>query len=89
MFSYEIYKISKNNFFYRTATVVASEVYSCFQRSPRQKPIGLSPCIPNLAEKGICCCKNPEAATPDALWKKAYSFVKKGSSIAKFLRTPI
>ena len=26
MFSYEIYKISKNTFFYRTATVATSEV---------------------------------------------------------------
>ena len=45
--------------------------------------------MPDLAEKGICCRKNPEAATVGALQKKAYSFIEKGSSTANFLRTTI
>ena len=45
--------------------------------------------ISDLAEKGICCHENPEAATAIFLSKKAYNFIKKVSSIAKFLRTPI
>ena len=35
----------------------------CFRRSPGQKPMRLSPYVLNLAEKGICCRENPEAAT--------------------------
>ena len=43
----------------------------------------------DATEKGISCRKNPEAATVGVLQKKAYNFIKKGSSIVKFLRTPI
>ena len=42
---------------------------------------------------GICCRENTEAVLVGLLEKKAYNLkkgsVKKGSSIAKFLRTPI
>ena len=37
MFSYEIYKISKNTFFYRTATVAASEVSLVFLKESEIK----------------------------------------------------
>ena len=33
--------------------------------------------IPDLAEKGICCRENPEAATIVVLLKKAYNFIEK------------
>ena len=39
--------------------------------------------IPDLVEKSICCPKNPETATVRVLKKKTYSFIKKGSSIAR------
>ena len=37
MFSYEIYKISKNTFFYRAATVATSEVYLVFLKQLETK----------------------------------------------------
>ena len=37
MFSCEIYEISKNTFFYRTATVAASEVELVFLKESRTK----------------------------------------------------
>ena len=42
MFSYEIYKISKNTFFIEQLQWVLLRFNSCFQRSPRQKPMRLS-----------------------------------------------
>ena len=33
--------------------------------------------IPDLAEKGISCRENPEAATLDVPQKKAYNFIEK------------
>ena len=43
MFSYEIYEISKNNFFIEQLQWLLLRFNSCFQRSPRQKPMRLSP----------------------------------------------
>ena len=37
MFSYEIYKISKNTFFYGTATVAASEILLVFSKESETK----------------------------------------------------
>ena len=37
MFSYEIYKIAKNSFFYRTAIVVAFEVKLAFSKESQTK----------------------------------------------------
>ena len=48
----------------------------------------LSP-FSDLAEKDICCHKNPEAATVAVMLKKVCNFIKKGFSVAKFLRTLI
>ena len=68
MFSYELYKISKNTFFYRAATVAASEVLTrVFKRVRDKNRRDCLQFIPHLAEKDICCRKNPQAATVDVL----------------------
>ena len=63
---------------------------SCFQRSPEQKPVRLS------AKNTKFCCKKVLAAPkiqkqpPQVLCRKRpTTFLERGSSIAKFLRTPI
>ena len=57
MFSYEIYKISKN--FWGLTRV--------FERVRDKNQCNCLQYIPHLAEKGICCRKNPEASTVGAL----------------------
>ena len=59
LFSYEIYKTCKNILFYRKnlcLTRVFKGVWDKNQCDYLQY-------IPDLAEKGICCRENPEAAT--------------------------
>ena len=68
MFSYEIYKISKNTSIYKTATVAVFWGLTRVFKTVRDK--NRCDClqyIPHLAEKGICCRKIPEASTVGAL----------------------
>ena len=89
MFSYEIYRISKKTFFIEQLSGCFWGLTGVFKGVRDKNQCGCLQRIPDLAEKVICCCKNPEAATVDALQKWAYSFIKTDSSIANFLRAPI
>ena len=89
MLSYEISKSAKNTFFIEQLQWLLLSLTRVFKGVRDKNQCDCLQCIPDLAEKGICCRKNPEAVTVDALLKCAYSFIKKGSSIAKLLRTPI
>ena len=63
MFSCEIYKISKNAFFYRAATVVG--LTRVFKGDWGKNWCECIQYIPDLAEKGISCRENAEVATLD------------------------
>ena len=67
MFSWEIYKISKNTFLYRAAREVAWGLTSIFRGVCDKNQPDCLQHIPDLAKKGICCRKNPEAATAGVL----------------------
>ena len=68
LFSCEIYKISKNTFFAEQLQWLL--LVSTFQGLSRvfkgvrdENRCDFLQYIPHLAEKGICCLENPEAAT--------------------------
>ena len=91
MFSCEICKFSKNTFFTEQLRWLLLWFNWYFQRTPEQKPVRLS------AINTIFICKKVSAATkiqkqpPQVFCKRmsATLLLERGSSIAKFLRTPI
>ena len=69
VFSCEIFKISKNTFFYRTAPVAgSSEIQLVFSKESGTKTdVNVSNKYQIQLERSVYCCENLEAATVGVL----------------------
>ena len=90
MFSVKFASFLRTSFFTEQLQCLLLRFNSCFQRSPEQKPLRLSAIDTKFTWKKVFVSARIEKLPPSVFCKRRpATLLERGSSIAKFLRTPI
>ena len=90
MFSVKFASFLRTSFFTEQLQCLLLRFNSCFQRSPEQKPLRLSALDTKFSWKKVFVSAKIEKLPPSVFCKRRPpTLLERGSSIAKFLRTPI